>query len=133
MLRKRAENKEYIMGKTFNSGKTVSKLLVFVGGCVPASVRGIDMGVEKIAPKFHKELVDSTYGSLIMGDSKAHEYALESGFDFFGSTNDVKLSKDEMTKIEKDAHDLADATGDDYDRCLQDVRERFIKAKLASK
>ena len=102
------------MGKTFNSGKTVAKLATFLVGAIPATVRGVDMGVEKIVPEFHKELKDSSWGSLALGDSKAHDYALDATVNFFGSNNDPILSKDEVKALEKQAKDISDAEGSSY-------------------
>ncbi len=117
------------MGKTFNSGKNVAKLITFTIGLVPASVRGVDMGVEKLLPEFHKELKTSSWGSLALGDSKAHDYTLDSTINFFGSNNEVLLSKDEIAACEIAAKAHCDATGDDYTLYL--IKE--LEALRASK
>ena len=121
------------MGKTFNSGKTVAKLATFVIGAVPATVRGIDMGVEKVVPEFHKELKSSSWGSLALGDSKAHDFALNATVDFFGSSNEVTLSKDEIDHITKGAQEVADQTGIDVSVLLPGLLETARAAKAASK
>ena len=120
------------MGKTFNSGKVVAKLATFTVGCIPASIRGVDMGIEKVAPNFHKELNDSSWGSLALGDSKAHDFTLNSTVDFFSSSNEVTLTATEIKAIEVIARSTADATGLNYDMILSGLLDTK-KAEKSSK
>ncbi len=106
------------MGKTFNSGKSLTKKAVFVIGCVPGSVRLVDQLSKDYIPTMDKMIDDSSWGSLALGDSEAHDYAYTSTKGFFGSTNEVALTKSEIVAIEAIAKGIADSTGLDYDTVL---------------
>lgn len=117
------------MGKTFNSTKVLGKLATFTMGCIPATVRGVDMGLEKVAPDFREKLVDSGWGSLALGDSVAHDHAMDAGFDFFTQNNKVTLTDAEMKDVEVAAKAMADQSGISYEIVLDGMIDIAIAAK----
>ena len=119
------------MGKTINSGKSLLKLGGFLVGTVPGSIRLADDGMRKVAPDFMDSVDNSTVGSLLLGDSEAHDYAIDGLVNMFDGTK-VSLTTDEVKALEIQARTVADATGSDYDVILSGLKAAAITAKSSS-
>lgn len=127
-LRKRDEVKEYIMGKTIKSGKSLLKLGGFLVGTVPGSIRLADDGMRKVAPDFMDAVDSSTVGSLLLGDSAAHDHVIDKTVNMFEGQS-VSLTSDEIKACEQQAKDFADQSGVDYDVALVGLKASAIEQK----
>ncbi len=120
------------MGKTFNSGKSLTKKALFVAGCIPGSIRVADKLSKQYLPTLDKKIDDASWGELALGDSDAHDYAYDSTTGFFTSQNrDVVLTAAEVTAIEAIARATADSLGIDYDTVLAGLLDSAKEAKAS--
>jgi len=117
------------MGTTINSSKRLLKLAtgLTIGG-VLATVRGTDKGLETYLPEFMASVDATTVGGAIMGDGAMHDHIIDKTINMFDASA-VTLTAAEMTALEKQARDVADAAGVDYEIVLGGLKKTALVAK----
>ena len=117
------------MGTTIKSSKRLLKLAtgLTIGG-VLATVRGTDKGLETYLPEFMDAVDQTTVGGAIMGDGAMHDHIIDKTINMFDSSI-VSLTAAEITALEKQARDVADAAGVDYELVLSGLKKTALVAK----
>lgn len=116
------------MGQTITEGKSALKDILFVAGLVPGSIRGYGKAKRKYLPNYSEAIDNSTPGSLILGESEAHDLAFDSVINAFeGQT--VSLTATELKDLETKAREFSDAEGVDYQVAFSGMKASALEQK----
>lgn len=116
------------MGKTIKSARALGKVTGFLIGAIPGSIRLGDEGLRKMSPDFMEAIDASSVGSLLLGDSQAHDHVIDSLTNMFeGQT--VSLNSAEIKQCEDQAKTLSEQAGVDYEVALAGYKASALETK----